>query len=165
MLFRKYGQAVLVAHERRSRLIRLRRQPSKAAQFVLNSLGRLLRRLPTALRRSITFDNGSEFALHRRLAHRYRMRTFFCEPHAPWQKGGIENAIGRLRRPLPRKSDLAVGRAELSTVGRTAGALVDASGSCGTVLAGPGVWLGHSTSLISQRKDVDARARPRQARA
>lgn len=36
------------------------------------------------------------------------MKTFFCDPHAPWQKGGIENAIGRLRRPLPRKSDLAV---------------------------------------------------------
>src|SRR6266487_4547848 len=34
-------------------------------------------------------------------------RTFFCEPHAPWQKGGIENAIGRMRRGLPRKTDLA----------------------------------------------------------
>ncbi|MGH7152398.1 MAG: IS30 family transposase [Acetobacteraceae bacterium] len=108
MLFRKYGQAVLVVHERRSRLIRIRRQPSKAARPVLGSLARLLRRLPRALRRSITFDNGSEFAFHYRLATRYRMQTFFCDPHAPWQKGGIENAIGRLRRPLPRKSDLAV---------------------------------------------------------
>ena len=108
MLFRKYGQAVLVVHERRSRLIRIRRQPSKAAQPALSSPGRLLRRLPAALRRSITFDNGSEFALHHRLAARYRLRTFFCDPHAPWQKGGIENAIGRLRRPLPRKSDLAL---------------------------------------------------------
>jgi IS30 family transposase len=108
MLFRKYGQAVLVVHERRSRLIRIRRQPSKAAQPVLSGLRRLLRRLPDPLRRSITFDNGSEFAFHHRLAARYRMRTFFCDPHAPWQKGGIENAIGRLRRPLPRKSDLAV---------------------------------------------------------
>src|SRR5207244_5294506 len=35
------------------------------------------------------------------------MRTFFCDPHAPWQKGGIENAIGRMRRGLPRKTDLA----------------------------------------------------------
>ncbi|MET4445959.1 hypothetical protein ABIB75_004247, partial [Bradyrhizobium sp. GM2.2] len=32
--------------------------------------------------------------------------TFFCDPHAPWQKGGIENAIGRLRRFIPRKTDL-----------------------------------------------------------
>jgi IS30 family transposase len=35
------------------------------------------------------------------------MRTFFCDAHAPWQKGGIENAIGRMRRGLPRKTDLA----------------------------------------------------------
>src|ERR1044071_6068881 len=35
------------------------------------------------------------------------MRTFFCDPHAPWQKGGVENAIGRMRRGLPRKTDLA----------------------------------------------------------
>ncbi|MDR2196092.1 MAG: IS30 family transposase, partial [Gallionellaceae bacterium] len=33
-------------------------------------------------------------------------QTFFCDPHSPWQKGGIENAIGRLRRTLPRKTDL-----------------------------------------------------------
>lgn len=107
MLFRTYGQAVLVLHERRSRLIRLRRQPSKAAQPVLLSLRQLFQRLPARLRRSVTFDNGSEFALHHRLATQCNLKTFFCDPHAPWQKGGIENAIGRLRRPLPRKSDLA----------------------------------------------------------
>jgi len=106
MLFSTYGQAVLVVHERLSRLTRILRQPSKAAQPVLDNLKALFRRLPKALRRSITFDNGSEFALHHQLA-RSGLKTFFCDPHAPWQKGGIENAIGRLRRPLPRKSDLA----------------------------------------------------------
>jgi len=35
------------------------------------------------------------------------MQTFFCDTHSPWQKGGIENAIGRMRRPLPRKTNLA----------------------------------------------------------
>jgi IS30 family transposase len=54
----------------------------------------------------MTFDNGTEFAYHYRL-HELEMRTFFCDPHAPWQKGGIENAIGRMRRGLPRKTDLA----------------------------------------------------------
>ena len=107
MLFRIYGQAVLVAHERSSRLIRIVRQPSKAAAPVLDSLATLFKRIPRPLRRSITFDNGSEFALHHQLAARRGLKTFFCDPHSPWQKGGIENAIGRLRRPLPRKSDLA----------------------------------------------------------
>jgi transposase, IS30 family len=106
MLFRIYGQAVLVVHERMSRLIRILRQPSKAAQPVLDNLRTLFGRLPKPLRRTITFDNGSEFALHHKLALA-GLKTFFCDPHAPWQKGGIENAIGRLRRPLPRKSDLA----------------------------------------------------------
>src|SRR5262249_29669786 len=34
------------------------------------------------------------------------IKTFFCDPHAPWQKGGIENAIGRMRRFIPRNTDL-----------------------------------------------------------
>lgn len=107
MLFRNPGQGLLVVHERRSRFIRVRRQDSKASKLVLHNLTSLLRRTPQALRRSVTFDNGSEFVLHHQLATCLSLKTFFCDPHAPWQKGGVENAIGRLRRPLPRKSNLA----------------------------------------------------------
>ena len=106
MLFAKYGQAVLVTHERRSRLLVLARQPNKAAEPVAAKLTDLFSSLPNILRRTITFDNGTEFAYHQRL-HKLSMHTFFCDPHAPWQKGGIENAIGRMRRGLPRKTDLA----------------------------------------------------------
>jgi len=106
MLVAKYGQAVLVAHERRSRLLVVTRQPNKAAEPVATQLTKLFRSLPKFLRRTITFDNGTEFSYHHRL-HRLSMRTFFCDPHAPWQKGGIENGIGRMRRGLPRKTDLA----------------------------------------------------------
>ena len=106
MLFAKYGQAILVTHERRSRLLCLSRQPSKAAEPVVKKLTELLGPLPRSMRRSITFDNGTEFAYHYRL-HKLSMRTFFCYAHAPWQKGGIENAIGRMRRFIPRKTDLA----------------------------------------------------------
>jgi IS30 family transposase len=59
------------------------------------------------LRQTITFDNGTEFAEHHRLRQNLDIQTFFCDPRAAWQKGGIENAIGRLRRGLPRKTDLA----------------------------------------------------------
>lgn len=107
MLFRTYGQAVLVTHERSSRFTTITRQPSKAALPVLESLIGRLQHLPRHLRRSIAFDNGTEFAHHHKLAAQLGIRTFFCDPHAPWQKGGVENAIGRLRRPLPRKADLA----------------------------------------------------------
>ena len=107
MLFAKYGQAVLVTHERVSRFTRLSRQPNKKARPVIATLTRLLEPLPPDLRRSITFDNGTEFFLHHELKARLAIQTYFCDTRAPWQKGGVENAIGRIRRALPRKSDLA----------------------------------------------------------
>jgi transposase, IS30 family len=107
MLFARYGQVVLTLHERSSRLTLVVRQPSKAAASVAATIQGLLAPLPAALRQTLTFDNGTEFALHHTLRQPLGIRTFFCDPHAPWQKGGIENAIGRLRRRLPRKTDLA----------------------------------------------------------
>jgi IS30 family transposase len=62
--------------------------------------------LPEAARRSITFDNGSEFARHQDLKDKLDMESFFCDPHSPWQRGAVENANGILRRDLPRKTDL-----------------------------------------------------------
>ena len=106
ILFSKYGQAVLTVHERASRIVLATRPPDKAARRIARHLVRLLSPMPQALRRTVTFDNGTEFARHTAL-HRLAIRTFFCDPHAPWQKGGIENAIGRMRRFLPRKTDLA----------------------------------------------------------
>jgi transposase, IS30 family len=106
MLFSRYGQAVLTIHERQSRLLLARRPPTKAAHGVAQRLVRLFARMPPELRKTVTFDNGTEFARHRAL-HRLAIKTFFCDPYAPWQKGGIENAIGRMRRFIPRKTDLA----------------------------------------------------------
>jgi IS30 family transposase len=108
MAFSKYGQYVLCTHERSSRLLSLERLPNKTAAAVRKRLLKRFRKLPAALRLSLSFDNGTEFAEHYRLNRRpLKLPTFFCDPHAPWQKGGIENAIGRMRRTLPRKSDLA----------------------------------------------------------
>ena len=100
MLFSTYGQAILVAHERQSRFTWISRQPSKAAQPVQAKLAGLLAPLPKPMRRSITFDNGTEFSLHHKLNAKLGIKTYFCDPYAPWQKGGVENAIARLRRAL-----------------------------------------------------------------
>jgi transposase, IS30 family len=107
MLFSRYGQAILTVHERKSRLLLATRPPNKAARRVARQLVRLFAGMPPELRKTITFDNGTEFARHRAL-HRLAIKTFFCDPYAPWQKGGIENAIGRMRRFMPRKTDLAM---------------------------------------------------------
>lgn len=106
MLFSRYGQAVLVTHERSSRWLCLERLPNKGAQGVGDRLLAQVHVLPPPLRRSMTFDNGTEFAQHHRL-NAMGVPTYFCDTHAPWQKGGVENAIGRLRRTLPRQVDLA----------------------------------------------------------
>jgi IS30 family transposase len=106
VLFAKYGQAVLTLQERSSRVLLAARPENRTADLIADIIRGILEPLPGAMRRSIAFDNGTEFARHYRL-HSLGFQTFFCDPHAPWQKGGIENAIGRLRRTLPRKTDLA----------------------------------------------------------
>jgi IS30 family transposase len=92
----KHNNVVMV--ERRSRYMLAAPQADKTAETTTASLKSLLAPLPDSFKRSITFDNGGEFARHFSLG----VSTFFCDPHSPWQKGSVENAIGRLRRDLPR---------------------------------------------------------------
>lgn len=105
MLFGNRGQSLLLLHERHSRLLLAWRPASKAAAPIAAAMVRLLAPLPAEWRRSVAFDNGTEFARHRRL-HALGIRTYCCDVKSPWQKGGVENAIGRLRRFLPRRTDL-----------------------------------------------------------
>ena len=106
MAFSKYGQNILTLHERQSRFMIAARPQNKTADLIAEHIKRLLEPLPAGLRQTLTFDNGTEFARHHWL-HTLGFETFFCDPYSPWQKGGIENAIGRMRRHLPRKTDLA----------------------------------------------------------
>jgi IS30 family transposase len=105
MLFATHGHNVLVLHERTTRFTLLDHPPHRKAAMTAQRIQRQLRDLPQALRQTISFDNGTEFAEHHRL-HRLGLQTFFCDVRSPWQKGGVENTIGRLRRVLPRKANL-----------------------------------------------------------
>jgi IS30 family transposase len=58
--------------------------------------------LSLVVARSITFDNGQENRLHMNL----KMKTFFCDPHAPWQKPGVENMNRFIRKYIPKKKDI-----------------------------------------------------------
>jgi IS30 family transposase len=106
MRFSKPGQFLLVAQERRSRRALLVRQPARTAQSVVDNLSAMVQAMPARVCQSMTFDNGVEFSKHYLLSRRFGIQTWFCDTHSPWQKGGIENAIGRLRRQLPRNTDL-----------------------------------------------------------
>jgi IS30 family transposase len=63
-------------------------------------------RIAPTLRKSITFDNDTAFAQHGLLRTMRAMTTWFCDAYASWQKGGVENANGRLRRWLLRHIDI-----------------------------------------------------------
>lgn len=106
MLFKAYSQNILAVHERTSRFTVFLHQSSKASKTTLESLEAFFALVPGWLRKTIAFDNGNEFALHHSLTGDYGLSTYFCDPHSPWQKGGVENAIGRMRRMLPTKTNL-----------------------------------------------------------
>ena len=93
--------------ERVTRLTLAAPLKTKTAEATDRLLRAIFRHLPQLARRSITFDNGSEFARHRNLSRTLDMKTWFCDPHSPWQRGSIENANGVLRRDPPRKTKLA----------------------------------------------------------
>src|SRR5947208_9503364 len=106
MLFARCGQGLLVLHERQTRFNMVHQPLDRKAVRTARTIGRQLGKLPQAMRKTVSFDNGTEFAEHHRLHEALGVETFFCDPHSPWQKGGVENSIGRLRRSLPRKTDL-----------------------------------------------------------
>lgn len=73
--------------------------------------------LPKIARLSATFDNGRENYNHIKLKIQLGMKTFFCDPHCPWQKGSNENHNGVLRRYIPKKTDLTtVSQTELDAI-------------------------------------------------
>jgi transposase, IS30 family len=107
MAFQQNKEVMLVLHERKSRMKMAWIQPNKGALAVRVTLSDYLLGLPKSLRGSITYDNGTEFAQHHLINKMTGTQSFFCHTHSPWQKGGVENAIGRLRRRLPRKTKIS----------------------------------------------------------
>jgi IS30 family transposase len=71
-----------------------------------------LQALPAGLRRTLTWDQGKELALHQQITARTGTRVFFCDAHAPWQRASNENANGLLRDYFPKGTDLSVHTAE-----------------------------------------------------
>jgi IS30 family transposase len=102
----KRNRPLLVLHERKTRLTIMTRLASKSAAETVTAITDILTRLDPQMRRSVTFDNGGEFARHSLLKDALKMATYFCDAYASWQKGGIENTNGRIRRWLPRETDL-----------------------------------------------------------
>ncbi len=87
------------------------------AEAVRDALVAAMAMLPAQLRRSLTWDQGKELALHTEIARALGMPVFFCDPHSPWQRPTNENTNGLLRQYFPKGSDLRVhGQQRLAAV-------------------------------------------------
>lgn len=107
ILGRSSRSQIGVIVERTSRFLVLVHLPAdRRAETVRDALAAKLPQLPAAMMRSITWDQGKEMAEHARFRVDTGIQIYFCDPHSPWQRGGLENANGRLRRDLPRSTTL-----------------------------------------------------------
>jgi IS30 family transposase len=82
------------------------------AEAVRDAITRTITSLPEQLRRSLTWDQGSEMAEHARLRIDAGLQVYFCDPHSPWQRGMNENTNGLLRQYFPKGTDLSTHGAE-----------------------------------------------------
>ena len=93
--------------ERKSRFVMLVKTPTKDTQLLVGALSKHVRKLPSQLRASLTWDRGSEMAGHKLLTLATQMQVYFCDPHSPWQRGSNENTNGLLRQYFPKGTDVS----------------------------------------------------------
>src|SRR6516162_6965815 len=93
--------------ERHSRFLMLVKVPSKETEAVVAALSEHVRKLPTTLRRSLTWDRGLEMAKHKEFTVATDVQVYFCDPQSPWQRGSNENTNLLLRQYFPRGTDLS----------------------------------------------------------
>ncbi len=115
------GSAVGTLVERTTRFTILLHLPGRHdADSVAEAMIREMSRLPEHLRRSITWDRGSELAEYRRIQLELGTPVYFCDPRSPWQRGSNENTNRLLRFWLAKGTDLSVHTAEdLRTIADT----------------------------------------------
>jgi IS30 family transposase len=103
--------------ERRTRFVMLVKIDSKESVAVADALAKKIRKLPPELRRSLTWDRGSEMAAHKKFTVATDVKVYFCDPRSPWQRGSNENTNGLLRQYFPKGDDLSQhSQAHLNTI-------------------------------------------------
>lgn len=102
-MYGKKGHLVTLV-DRRSRYFMARRIPLRTKVETARAVISMLKAQPG---RTLTLDNGVEFADHKRIEKEASTKIYFADPYASWQRGSNENSNGRLRRWIPRSIDLS----------------------------------------------------------
>lgn len=97
---------LVVMTERKTRFTQLAKLPAPTAEALWRATVQRQRRIPRALRKSFTYDNGRENTRHMRINTELGTTSYFCHPGCSWEKGTVENTIGLLRRLLPKSTSL-----------------------------------------------------------
>jgi len=105
---RQSKAALVVATERMSHLVRIGKLEQKKAADFRKAFNRRLSQYPQHMRRSVTYDNGSENVEHELINVVLGTVSYFCNPYHSWERGTVENSIGLVRRYLPKKTDFAI---------------------------------------------------------
>ena len=93
--------------ERTSRLVLLARMDALDADTTRCAFERSFENVPEPMRKSLTYDRGTEMARHTQLTANTGVKVWFCDPYSPWQRGSNENANGLIRQYLPKGTDLS----------------------------------------------------------
>ena len=101
-----HKQAIVTLVERRSGYARLMKVSHKTSKQVADAVIKKLRSINAGVK-TITFDNGKEFAEHARIDEALGSKTYFADPFSSWQRGSNENFNGLLRQYIPKKRPLS----------------------------------------------------------
>ena len=93
--------------ERHSRYVMLVKVANKETQTVISALIKHVRKLPSELKKSLTWDRGKELVDHRTFSLATNVDVYFCDPQSPWQRGSNENTNRLLRQYFPKGTDLS----------------------------------------------------------
>jgi IS30 family transposase len=103
--------------ERSTRFLMLVKLPKKDSATVATALAKHVRKLPEELRRSLTWDQGTEMHAHKAFTVATDIQVYFCDPRSPWQRGSNENTNGLLRQYFPRGTDFSrISQAQLNAI-------------------------------------------------